>query len=138
MEQVRGIRCWLLLILPALLLFGCGKAGKEEQERSAVDFTVVEERKLPEALFQVIAENRENEIRMTYEDGEVLYLVRGYGRQKTGGYSISVTECAEDADAVYLSTKLAGPSEQEHLPEDPSYPYIVVMIEAREKDVNIE
>ena len=47
-----------------------------------VAFSVEEERTLPAALRQAIKENEAREIRMTFEDGDDLYLIRGYGEQK--------------------------------------------------------
>lgn len=118
-------------------LAGCRAASGPESERSPIDFTVVEQRKLPEELWKIIEENKENEIRMTYEDGEELYLVRGYGVQKTGGYSIAVEECTEDEKTVWFGTKLLGPPGDAEYAKEPSYPYLVVKMEMRDKEVQI-
>ena len=63
---------------------------------------------------------------MTFEDGNDLYLIRGYGEQKTGGYSIAVDACTEDEEKLYLTTRLIGPEDAEKQPKDASYPHIVV------------
>ncbi len=131
-------------LLPALLaltclLSGCEAAGGSRTAKPrAVDYTVVEPGKLPEELLQAIEERKDSEIRMTYMDGEDLYLIRGYGKQETGGYSISVVECAEDDEKILFDTRLLGPQSREDLSEDPSYPYLAVKIEAREKEVVIK
>lgn len=128
-----------LVLLTAVCLVGCGTGDAGSgHDGQAVDFTVMDVRKLPAELTKLIEENKNGEIRMTYADGDDLYLIRGYGEQKTGGYSIEVTGCTEDEETVYLDTRLLGPSGQETLPNEPSYPYLVVKIEARDKEVLIQ
>lgn len=121
-----------------VLLAGCGKKETDQNGRTQVDYTVSESRKLPEELIQIIEENKEKEMRLTFEDGEWLYLIRGYGMQKTGGYSIAVEECSEDEETVYLDTRLIGPSDPRNLSEEPSYPWIAVKIETRKKEIRME
>lgn len=135
-------KCRILLFLFIVLsgvLAGCSAPGGETAaDRKEVDYTVVDVRKLPEELEKLIEENKKDEIRMTYTDGADMYLVRGYGEQETGGYSIEVTGCGEDEATIYFDTRLLGPSGSEKLPKEPSYPFLVVKIEAREKDVLIQ
>lgn len=128
-----------LFLLFSCLLTGCAVSeSSKDSERREIDYTVVESRKLPEELLRTIEENKANEIRMTYTDGEDMYLIRGYGEQKTGGYSIAVAECTEDETTILFDTRLLGPKDQEGLSKDPSYPYLVVKIEARDKEVMIQ
>lgn len=135
-QMGKGLTVCLLVIF---FLTGCSKIGSEtESSRQKIDFTVVEQREIPEKLMEVIEKNKQEEIRLSYRDGGFLYLVRGYGKQKTGGYSIAVVECTEDETAIWFDTRLLGPESQEKLPDDPSYPYLVVKMELREKEVMIE
>lgn len=128
---------WVFIL--AGMLAGCAaNRGTENGERKEIEFTVVDPERLPEALREVIEENKKNEIRMTYMDGEDMYLIRGYGEQKTGGYSIAVAECTEDETNILFDTRLIGPSGEEGLPKEPSCPYLVVKIEARDKEVMIQ
>lgn len=53
-------------------------------ERADVEFTVVPAEEVPQELSEILEKNKAREIRMTYQDGEELYLIRGYGEQKTG------------------------------------------------------
>lgn len=129
----------MICLIVVILLTGCSAAKTEtETGRKVIDFTVVEVREIPEKLMEVIEENKQEEIRLSYTEGENLYLVRGYGRQKTGGYSIAVAECTEDETTIWFDTRLLGPESQEKLSDDPSYPYLVVKMELREKQVMIE
>lgn len=139
-RMMRKCRILLFLfVMVSVLLVGCKASRKQgADDRKEIDFTVVDTRKLPEELTKLIEENRQKEIRMTYTDGADLYLVRGYGEQKTGGYSVEVTGCTEDEQAIYFDTRLIGPSGQEKLPNEPSYPFLVAKIQAREKEVLIQ
>lgn len=132
----KGTR-WLLCLL-LLMLCGCGASRPDSEERAAVEFTVVPAEEAPQELLEILEKNKEREIRMTYQDGGQLYLIRGYGEQKTGGYSISVTECSEDEENLYFLTQLIGPERAEGLPEEPSYPYLVAKTERTEKNVEID
>lgn len=134
-----GAVCLAVCLLTIFFLTGCSKIGSEaESSRQKIDFTVVEQREIPEKLMEVIEKNKQDEIRLSYREGESLYLVRGYGQQKTGGYSIAVAECTEDETAIWFDTRLLGPANQETLSDDPSYPYLVIKMELREKEVMIE
>ena len=127
-----------LVLTLAVVVVGCASSGDSaKKEGREIDYTVVESAKLPEELLRTIEKNREKEIRMTYLDGEDMYLVRGYGEQKTGGYSIAVASCTETETAILFDTRLIGPTETEGLSKDPSYPCLVVKIEARDKEVMI-
>ncbi len=133
-----GILTFLILTL-VVVTVGCASSGETEKTKHReIDYTVVEPGKLPEELSRVIEENKKKEIRMTYIDGEDMYLIRGYGEQKTGGYSIAVAECTEDDTRIYFDTRLLGPTEEEGLSKDPSYPCLIVKIEARNKEVMIQ
>ncbi len=121
-----------------LTLCGCGTSGGGMGERADVEFTVVSAEEVPQELSEILEKNKAREIRMTYQDGEELYLIRGYGEQKTGGYSISVVECSEDEENLYFLTQLIGPEDPEGLSEDPSYPYLVAKTARTDKNVKID
>ena len=135
-ENYPRLRWWLPGVL-VFLLAGC-QGGSTAGEQVPVAFSVEEERTIPAALRQAIKENETREIRMTFEDGNDLYLIRGYGEQKTGGYSIAVDACTEDEEKLYLTTRLIGPEDAEKQPKDASYPYIVVRVAATGKAVEIQ
>lgn len=125
------------ILLAGLLVLLTACARQNQGNRTTIDFTVVEPEKIPQELAAEIEQNKQSEIRMTFQDGDDLYLIRGYGMQKTGGYSIEVAECTEDDNAIWFDTRLLGPKNQERISQDPSYPVIVVKMEARDKDAMI-
>ena len=136
-----GKRHILLAFAAAALvcLCGCTVITKDGNEKVRdIDFTVLAEDNIPDELKQVIEEKKEKEFKLTYQDNGFLYICVGYGRQPTGGYSISVTELYETENAVYVHTNLLGPSAGENKAESPSYPYIVVKLEKTDKAVVFE
>ena len=52
----------------------------------------MKEEDYPEKVKELIGENKAKEFQMTYQDAGYLYLMKGYGEQKTGGYSIQIED----------------------------------------------
>ena len=115
-----------------------GACGQQEEELTELEFTVVEEARLPEELQKIIEERKEESFKLTYADGGYLYLCVGYGKQQTGGYSISVNKLGAAENAVYLDTNLIGPAQADEKNASPSYPYLVVKIPFVDKTVVFE
>ena len=124
----------LLAAVIASLLSGCRFVRIEEEERKPVSYTIVEQMDIPGELSRIIEEKKEKEFQLSYETGEDLYLVKGYGRQMSGGYSIQVEELGESVNGLFFITRLLGP---EDLTEAgvPSYPCIVIKTGKQEKPV---
>ena len=76
-----------------------------------------------------IEEQKEEAMKLTYLEDEYLYIVKGYGMQDTGGYSISVKELYLTENAIYFLTDFHGPKKGEVVADSPSYPYIVIKLE---------
>ncbi|MFQ9509824.1 MAG: protease complex subunit PrcB family protein [Lachnospiraceae bacterium] len=120
------------VIVFCALLYGCSSA-KDDGKLEDLDFTVVEENKIPEELKQMIDQKKKGEFTMTYQDGNLLYIVVGYGEQNTGGYSIEVPAFYLTKDAIVIDTNLLGPGSD--AVTQASYPVIVVMTEFRDLPV---
>lgn len=129
--QIFGIWCLSLMIL----LTGCEMKQVGNMAKTEVEFTVVEPDEVPSELAVIIEENKQGEIKLTYEDQGYMYLVRGYGQQKTGGYSIAVNEVFLAEDGLHVDTSLIGPPRDQEIRDEASYPYLVIKIEAREAEV---
>ena len=93
---------------------------------------------IPEELKEIIEENKHEEIKMSYESEGFLYLVRGYGEQKTGGYSIAVNSVLLADDGIHVNTSLIGPAQDKKIAEEPSYPYLVLKMEEHEEPIVFE
>lgn len=133
----KTVSLFCLIPVLALLLCGCRIIRIEEAERKALEYTVVSPEEIPKELASLIEEKKSGEFQMTYQSGEELYLVKGYGQQMTGGYSIQVEELSLSDTAVFFKTKLLGPSDDPQGGE-PSYPYIVVKMQYRKEPVQFQ
>lgn len=121
----------LAAFMMALCLSGCGLSKLNQEEVQKLDYTVVKEEDMPKEIEALIEERKEQEFQMAYQSGNELYLIKGYGRQMGGGYSIQVEGLEKSEDAIQLRTKLIGPSSEEEQSPEPSYPYIVLKTEYR-------
>ena len=129
-------KTWLIsiIILVALIVVGLQMQGckfqiiSEEQERREVEFVIVSEECIPEAVKTIIETRKEEEMKLTYVDGKERYVIIGYGKQNTGGYSIYVKDIYATENTLYVDTCLLGPSKNSKIKEAPSYPVIVLQI----------
>ena len=62
-----------------------------------------------------------------------LYIVVGYGKQLTGGYSIQFPDVYLTKENIVVTSVLLGPEGEE--PANISYPYAVIKIEYRPEPV---
>lgn len=129
---------FLLVLLLAGLLAGCGWKSLDSREEEALDFTVVKEEDMPEAIEEILEGRKEEPFQLTYQSEGYLYLLQGYGKQAGGGFSIQVKKLAATEDAIYFSTELLGPKSREEQTGGSSCPYLVVKIPYRELPVVFE
>ena len=99
---------------------------------------MAEKQDIPEALKEMIAEQKEEGFKLSYADQGELYIAVGYGTRPTSGYSIEVKELYETENAVYIQTELLGPSKEEKITEKQTYPYVVVKMEWIDKNIVFE
>lgn len=124
-----------VLVLGMLsILAACSVQKISTDKLQDLEFTVVTE-EIPEELNEMIQEQKEDVFKLTYADQGKLYIAEGYGKQSTSGYSIEVKECFESSNAIYFHTNLIGPSKEETIVDEETYPYIVVQMEDIEKHV---
>ena len=128
-----GVILWSLL-----LASGCNFIRIEEEPRKPLEYSIVKNEDLPAELAALIQEKKANEFQLTYQSEKDLYLIKGYGQQMSGGYSISVEELGVTSQAVFFRTQLIGPSDGKAVLSPPSYPYIVVKMEYQKEPVIFE
>lgn len=114
---------------------GCGAGRQSTEKLRDMEFTVLAEENIPEECMTMIEAKKENPFKFTYEDGQYLYICVGYGRQNTGGYSISVNELYLTKNAVYIDTNLLGPPADSEQVQAETYPYVVVKTEYLDQNV---
>ena len=126
---------WGIFGCAGILLFTGCSWKQEKPEKTNLAFTVVDEARLPEELLKLVTEKKEASFKMTYADSCYLYLCVGYGKQDSGGYSITVDDLYTSGEMIYLDTSLIGPKQAKELGETPSYPYIVIKTPFEDKTV---
>ena len=130
-KRTGGLLCVLLL---ALLPAGCQFIRIEEGERTPLEYTIVKQEEIPEEISELMEQKKKKVFQMTYQVGDIRYLMKGYGEQLTGGYSIQLEEVSESENAVFCKTRLIGP-EKADAGSEPSYPCIVLKIRETEKPI---
>ncbi|MDE7061635.1 MAG: protease complex subunit PrcB family protein [Lachnospiraceae bacterium] len=128
-----------VILLCACVLFGlisgCSVEQTDGNKLEDLAFTIVEEEAIPDELKTQIESRKEMDFKLAYENGDKLYIVRGYGEKETGGYSIAVTDVYLTKNAVCFSSTLIGPGENEEVTKAPSFPYVVVEVSNYNKNV---
>ena len=135
MKKRKRFSGWISFLLLTLCLLGCGVGNKESEERTDLAYTVTSEDRLPEELKLLVEGKKQQPFKMTYQDGDYLYICQGYGLQPTGGYSIQVEDVYRTSNAIYFSTTLLGPSPSELKTEKETTPYIVIKTEYQDMTV---
>ena len=125
---------FLSLLILFMMLGGCRMIKIEEAERTPLKYTVADRSQIPEEAAKLIEEKKEKEFQMVYQKGEDLYLIKGYGRQMSGGYSIQVEELGVSSNGLFFVTRLIGPKDLNEAGV-PSYPCIVIKTEPQKKPV---
>ena len=115
---------------------GCSVTDLGGTKKQELDFTVLEKEDIPEELKTQIEEKKDEPMKLTYTDQGQMYLVRGYGKKESSGYSIEVKELYETENAVHIRTK--GPGEKEQVIEKHTWPYLVVKLDYQDRHVVFE
>ena len=137
MKRKKAGMC-LILFLMALTLTGCISVSEKKEKGKELDFTVVKEADLPEEVKSQIEVHKKEAMKLTWSDQGYLYLIRGYGTQKTTGFSVVVDALYETEDEIVFRTTLKGPANQEEAKDYDTSPYVVVKLETTEKPCRFE
>lgn len=128
-----------VIIMTVMISFVCVSCSKKQDEKVMdIEFTVCDDSRVPDKLLEQIEKRKTNKFGISYNDGDNLYIAKGYGRQETGGYSIRVTDLYTTAESVVVKTELIGPGEKDLVLRGASYPYVVVMTENIDLPVDFE
>lgn len=132
---IAGLFLWVMIVR---VLGGCSLVGVEQEDADKVrdlTFTVVGDVDVPEELQKLIEEKKGEAFKLTYSNDQGLYIVSGYGKQESGGYSIAVEALYLTENSIVFDTELLGPEKGEEVSAEPSYPYIVILTESLEEPV---
>ena len=126
----------LMVIFCLIAAFtGCQSGASEEKRGEDLEFTVSGEADIPAALKELIDKKREKAFKLTYADGQEMYIVIGEGPQKGGGYSVAVKALYETDNSIVIRTELQGPEAGEAKGTEESFPVLIVRTEFRDKPV---
>lgn len=132
MKRKLAIGMFILCMLN--FLQGCAPFEEEAKLRD-VDFTVVSDAEMPKELAEEIQNVKGKEFQLSYDDGEYLYIAKGYGSRNTSGYSICVKDMYITEHTLVVDTEITGPREGEDVAKKETTPYIVVKTETMEKQI---
>lgn len=127
-HMIAGIGVLAAVVCVCIGFTGC-RGEEAEEERQEMEFTVVGEKDVPQALAELIARKKENSFKLTYADGQDMYITVGAGPQTGGGYSMVVRELYRTDNSVVIKTELVGPESGEAGGSDLSYPVLIVKTE---------
>lgn len=128
----------LLVLIFLILLTGCSMTEQKQEKHKDLECSVMKEDEIPQPLMEVIEENKTKEMKLSYEKDGNLYIARGFGEQKTGGYSITTRYCYLAEDGIHVRFELLGPPAGETLQEEVACPYIVVKVQATGENILFE
>ena len=137
MKRCYGKRLLFFFFFFTMLLHvcGCGEEAEEIKKIKDLEYTVLEEGDVPEELLTKIKEKWHAPFAMTYESDGYLYIAKGYGTQKTSGYSIRMLSVYEAEEGIVFSGELLGPERSEAVLQVETYPYIVIKLQSIGKEV---
>ena len=131
-----GRKAMTVLAAVAVVVAGCaaftgchGGEATDSEKLQDLEFSVVAEQETPVQLQDLIRQKRENPFKLTYADGQDMYIVVGEGPQKGGGYSVAVKELYLTENSVVIRTELTGPEKNEASGTDTSYPVLTQFYE---------
>lgn len=127
-----GLAMWVLVVRT---LSGCSMNKDDGNKVRDLEFSVTAEAEIPQELAKIIAEKQQSPFKLTYSDDQNLYIVAGYGKQDSGGFSIAVNELYLTENSIVLDTDLIGPAKGENGGSECSYPFIVIKTEMSELPV---
>lgn len=133
--EVRMKARWWIIVGCVFLLCGCSVQKDSMEKIRDVEFTVMDEQKIPKELAMHIAEVKKEPFEIAYGDEGYLYIAKGYGEKELSGYSIEVEQCFETENVICVETNLLGPQKGEDVLEEETCPYIVIKTEYSEKSI---
>ncbi len=133
--------CCLKAVFTAILCLclcaGCTIEEGDRKKLSEPEYTLVAREDIPEELLEKIEAAKTEEMKLTYADDGVLYIVRGYGPQPSGS-SIQLLDLYTTKDGILCDTQLVGGGKNAENDTTSAYPYIVVKLMCDEQNVVFE
>lgn len=128
----------IVIIAMCLVTAACDRTDTKSSNVSDVDYTVVDRAAIPEELAATIDARKESDFEISACIDGYTYIVKGYGKQPTGGYSIRVDRLQTNGTDMTMASTLIGPSAGEAVNKLATYPYIVIKTEATDNNILFE
>ena len=126
-RSIKAAAAVMMILAAGILTFtGCQKEKENDKKLEDLAFTVVGEKDTPQTLQEMIVKKKASPFKLTYADGQDMYIVIGEGPQKGGGFSIVVKELYRTDNSVVIKTELMGPEPGESGGTEASYPVLIV------------
>ena len=125
---IKKLLFFFFLAMLTGVISGCAKKEKEIPKVKDLEYTVLEESEVPEELLEKIGEKKAEAFDITYQSDGYLYIARGYGTQRTSGYSVRILELYESTEGIVFSSELIGPRRDELVLQIETWPYIVIKL----------
>lgn len=121
--------CVVMVAVLGGLLGGCGESAATGGSAKAMEYSVVQMGELPSEVTEMIGNQGDKVFRMVYKSEGWMYVMRGYGRQELGGYSIRITNVNVSDGNLHVESQLVGPGKKEAKEGRGSNPYFVIKLE---------
>ena len=134
MKKAASLLCLAVLFL---MLGGCQMIRIEEENKTPLAYTVIEDSQIPEEMQELIREKKETEFQNCLSEGngavsgKRVWSTDEWRIQHSGKRTFCIFKCS------FFETKLIGPTEKIQGGE-PSYPYIVIKTEYRDGPVQFQ
>ncbi len=89
-QHMKRLKQVLWVLTLSLVIAGCGIRNMDSEEETELSYTVVKTDEIPAEVLEIIEKQKAQEFQMTYQSEDYLYIMKGYGLQNSGGYSIKV------------------------------------------------
>lgn len=133
-HRIRESICIIILSFVTIFLFsGCSKQDDYPKTKD-LDYTVVTGGEIPNELRRMINERKDSAFELSFSCEGELYIVKGYGKQLSPGFSITVNELYLSDNYIVFDTELYGPKQKPNS-KNKSFPYIVVKTEYINKSI---
>lgn len=126
MEQYRKLVFCFLILLVVCLLFGCKVEQTDDTKIKDIDYTVCDEKRLPEGLVSVIEDKKKEPFKLTYRTKDYLYIVVGYGACDRKDVRVILTDLYLTKNAIFVDTELCVDENMHKDADVLTYPYIAV------------
>lgn len=127
--MLKRIRASILVIVAVFTVTLCGCITEASVTEEALEYSIVNSEQIPTELVKLIDENKTADFHLTYIADGSMYIVRGYGKQNSCGYSVVVNELTRSGEVIVCDTSLIGPGPGENVSHRQSYPYIILRTE---------